>query len=88
MQSLKKIHAWAQMKVPLLKKCISYVSRPIVIKLHVYNGKCYISLCLIVLDIFNIKLPYLFLFDLILYVPSTIFQLNRDGSSWVEQVLS
>ena len=28
------------------------------------------------------------LFDLILYFPSTIFQLNRDGSSWVEQVLS
>ena len=28
------------------------------------------------------------LFDLILYVPSTIFQLNRDGSSWVEPVLS
>ena len=30
----------------------------------------------------------LVLFDLILYVPSTIFQLNRDGSSWVEPVLS
>ena len=29
----------------------------------------------------------LFLFDLILYIPSTIFQLNRDGSSCVEQVL-
>ena len=28
------------------------------------------------------------LFDLILYVPLTIFQLNRDGSSWVEPVLS
>ena len=28
------------------------------------------------------------LFVLILYVPSTIFQLNRDGSSWVEPVLS
>ena len=28
------------------------------------------------------------LFDLILYVPSTIFQLNRDGSSLVERVLS
>ena len=28
------------------------------------------------------------MFDLILYVPSTIFQLNRDGSSWVESVLS
>ena len=29
-----------------------------------------------------------FWFDLILYAPSTIFQLNRDGSSWVEPVLS
>ena len=28
------------------------------------------------------------LFDLILYIPSTIFQLNRDGSSWAEPVLS
>ena len=28
------------------------------------------------------------LFDSILYVPSTIFQLNRDGYSWVEPVLS
>ena len=28
------------------------------------------------------------LFDLILYVPSTIFQLYRDASSWVEPVLS
>ena len=28
------------------------------------------------------------LFDLILYVPSTIFQLYTDGSSWVEPVLS
>ena len=27
-------------------------------------------------------------FYLILYVPSTIFQLNRDGSSWDEPVLS
>ena len=30
----------------------------------------------------------LFLLDLILYVLSTIFQLCRDGSSWVELVLS
>ena len=28
------------------------------------------------------------LFDLIHYVPSTIFRLYRDGSSWVEPVLS
>ena len=32
--------------------------------------------------------PYHFvLFDLILYVQSTIFKLYRDGSSWVEPVL-
>ena len=31
---------------------------------------------------------YFFLFDLILYVPSKNFQLKRDGSSWVEPVLS
>ena len=28
------------------------------------------------------------LFDLILYVPSTIYQLNRDGPTWVEVELS
>ena len=28
------------------------------------------------------------LIDLILHVPSTLFQLNSDGSSWVEPVLS
>ena len=40
----------------------------------------------------TIYLPTLYifvcLFDLTLYVPSTIFQLNRDRSSWVEPVLS
>ena len=38
------------------------------------------------MDIFKVHL--FCLFDLILYVPSTIFQLNRDRSSWVEPVLS
>ena len=28
------------------------------------------------------------LFDLFLCVPLTIFQLNRDGSSWIEPVIS
>ena len=28
------------------------------------------------------------LFDLILYIPSTIFQIYREESSWVERVLS
>ena len=37
----------------------------------------------------GIPYPKMFcLFDLILNVPSTIFQLYRDGSSWVEPVLS
>ena len=35
-----------------------------------------------------IQTGQLLLFDLILYVPSTIFQVYRDGSSWVEPVLS
>ena len=37
---------------------------------------------------FVVKITDFCLFDLIIYVPSTIFQLNRDGSSWVEPVLS
>ena len=32
--------------------------------------------------------PFICLLDLILYIPSTIFQLYRNGSSWVEPVLS
>ena len=36
----------------------------------------------------SIDLKRVILFDLILYVPSTIFQLNRDESPWVEPVLS
>ena len=41
-----------------------------------FNNLNFIVLCVCVL------------FDLIFYVPSTIFQLYRDGSSWVEPVLS
>ena len=44
---------------------------------------------------FHLWFYVFFLLDLIkkkkkqiLYVPSTIFHLNRDGSSWVEPVLS
>ena len=40
------------------------------------------------INLFKIFLSGFCLFDLILYVPSTIFQLNRDRSSWVEPVLS
>ena len=34
------------------------------------------------------SVDFVCLFHLILYVPSTIFQLCRDGSSWVEPVLT
>ena len=44
------------------------------ISIHEYEGSAGIDLFV--------------LFDLILYVQSTIFQLNRDGSSWIEPVLS
>ena len=37
---------------------------------------------------FVVQFLFVCLFDLILHVPSTIFQLNRDGSSWIEPVLS
>ena len=42
----------------------------------------------LVADLFLYNYEILILFDLILYVPSTIFQLYRDGASWVEPVLS
>ena len=39
-------------------------------------------------SILNSSVCLFCLFDLILYIPSTISHLNRDGSSWVEPVLS
>ena len=38
--------------------------------------------------IFFVRYGFVCLFDFILNVPSIIFQLNRDGSSWVEPLLS
>ena len=42
----------------------------------------------VLLITWSISMDPFVLFDLILYVPSTIFQLYRDGSSWDEPVLS
>ena len=52
-----------------------------------------VSYYLILISYYLILISYYLIlifvpFDLILYVPSTIFQLCRDGSSWVEPVLS
>ena len=49
----------------------------------IYVSRLCLSYCLVLW-----LLVFVCLFDLILYVPSTIIQLNRDGSSWVEPVLS
>ena len=68
-------------------------------RLSVINGEFYVLLLLlypllssgdILHAVWNIVIKYhrFCLFDLILYVQSTIFQLNRDGSSSVEPVLS
>ena len=44
--------------------------------------------CVLYRNIYSIQDCLICLFDLVLYVPSTIFQFNKDGSSWVEPVLS
>ena len=46
------------------------------------------SLFFCILISLAVDILFYFLFDLILYVPSTIFQLYRDESSLVEPVLS
>ena len=48
----------------------------------VISKSCVLARCVIK------PLYCMLLFDLILYIPSTIFQLCRDGSSWVEPVQS
>ena len=70
-------------------------SRPISLqhKKWMSDGISQTLACLIILDVFFIRVSnssslIFCLFDLILYVPSTIFQLYRDESSWVEPVLS
>ena len=52
-------------------------------------SKVITSKCVVVVVVSEIRksisclIVCFFLFDLILYVPSTIFQLNRDGSSYM-----
>ena len=68
------------------------------VKFSSYHGNIFLSenvaclLCLLrllcLLHIFKCTSESFILFDLILYVLSTIFQLCRDRSSWIEPVLS
>ena len=56
---------------------------------YVYKGAFIGASKVIILEILHaFQLSVDYLFDLILYVPSTIFQLYRNDSSWVEPVLS
>ena len=52
------------------------------------NLSTWLSCDKLCLYLWDIVFYVFFCFYLILYVPSTIFQLNRDGSSWVEPILS
>ena len=63
-----------------------YIQLRLYISYHKYNERVfnYWSDVYLYID----KIHFVCLFDLILYVPSTIFQLNRDWSSWVEPVLN
>ena len=56
----------------------------------VYTICSCLSVCIFGVNMIHVQPPIvlLILFDLILYVPSTIFQLYWDRSSWVEPVLS
>ena len=68
-------------KIPLLTPCIQETPKQVLLQTVKTQMKCSIKLHFI-------RVYTVCLFDLILYVPSTIFQLNGDGSSWVEPVLS
>ena len=52
------------------------------------DHKLYYIFCVFLGKLFLIdNSGFVCLFDWILYIPSTNFQLNRNGSSWVEPVL-
>ena len=46
------------------------------------------SLESVIAKLAKLSIDIVCLFDFISYIPSSIFQLYRDGSSWVEPVLS
>ena len=63
-------------------KCIFFLAlQGLIHGINLYQSKTSCDNC-------SCYLLFVCLFDLILYVPSTNFQLNRDRSSWVEPVLS
>ena len=75
---------WIQIRPDILSDMHSDGTREIFLKKSIFKK-------ISILQKITQKIPAckkLVCFDLILYVPSTIFQSYRDGSSWVEPVLS
>ena len=64
--------------VSLLSLHILRLFRHRISRRRMFELTSFVLFCIVLFD----------LFDLFLHVPSTIFQLNRDGPSWVEPVLS
>ena len=62
-------------------------STHITMKQLVQKKEDYIGFSVCMLSLTNWQI-FIYFFYLIIYVPSTIFQLCRDWSSWVEPVLS
>ena len=70
-------------------QCVAYFFQATVAMTSGFNSrKIVCRACLVYVFSKEFQIVFVCLFDLILNVPSTIFQLNRDGSSWVEPVLS
>ena len=78
-----------EQEIVLVKHCVpNYVHFSYMLKIS-KGCKCdkMLSKLIQIYSLAQIR-PNICLFDLILYVPSTIFQLCRAKSSWVEPVLS
>ena len=76
---------------PLTSEMIEFAAADVMVLIpDIYRlQKEYVCYVTNIYPMFALKIKKVFvLFDLVPYIPSTIFQLNRDGSSWVEQVLS
>ena len=84
-------------KMPTIVGILTFMSRINFLLSRVEHEKSFITLGLVTIlswPVRNIIISLLYmcilvcLFDLILYAQSTIFQFRRDGSSWIEPVLS
>ena len=87
------INAWKTLFDPYNVFCSYTTAKDLLVQLSL-SMFCHLIfmvfffLPIVLLNNNNNEPRHVILFDLVLYVPSTIFQLNRDESSLVEPVLS